>query len=268
MEEYINKIKYLKERVKLSLKDANNTDNGELMSKEEVLKSTEMLKKLADENKDKELKYNLYIFSSQLLLLKYEDLDKMLEIASEIVIRDNCLLYDTFKNIIDKENNMREIKPGDKIKVIGMKGEISSYSEIVGNIYVVEDIDWEDDGTEFARLENCKFTPYLHNCELVDEKEKQFTKLDLKDGDKIICRNKNVGYFNKQKNKIIFAEYVLLLSSYKEDLTNIYDKKQDIIKVERLVQPELVYKREEPTEMKLEEICEELGRDIKIVKEH
>lgn len=103
MEEYIDKIKYLKERVKISLEDVNNTDNGELMSKEEVLKSTRTLKKLADENKDEyEIKYNLYIFSSQLLLLEYEDLDKMLKIASEIIIKDNCLLYDTFKNIIDK----------------------------------------------------------------------------------------------------------------------------------------------------------------------
>ena len=42
------------------------------------------------------------IYSSQLSLFEYEDLDEMSKIASEIVIADDCLLYDTFKNIIDK----------------------------------------------------------------------------------------------------------------------------------------------------------------------
>ena len=38
-----------------------------------------------------------------------------------------------------------------------------------------------------------------------------------------------------------------------------------IIKIERLA---LLYDRNEQTEMTLEEVCKELGKDIKIVKEH
>ncbi len=160
---------------------------------------------------------------------------------------------------------MREIKPGDKIKVIGMKGEISSYSEIVGNIYVVEDIDCECDGTEFVYLENCKFTPYLHNCELVDEKEKQFTMSDLEDGDIVTHRNGEKSIVKKKKYFLPFECNAISLDVFNEDLTSKLSNSDDIMKIER---PTLLYSRNEQTEMTLEEICKELGRDIKIVKEH
>ena len=61
------------------------------------------LEKLSKENKNEfELKFIFQLYSSQLLLLKYEDLDKMSKIASEIIIADDCLLYDVLKNIINK----------------------------------------------------------------------------------------------------------------------------------------------------------------------
>ncbi len=99
MEEYINKIKYLKERVKISLKDVNEQNEEPFDNREDCIKELDELKKILNEIDNKGI---FQIYSSQLLLLKYEDLDKMLEIASEIVIRDDCFLYDVFKDIIDK----------------------------------------------------------------------------------------------------------------------------------------------------------------------
>ena len=99
MEEYIDKIKYLKERVKISLKDVNGQNEEPFDSREDCIKELDKLKKILNEIGNKAV---VQIYSSQLSFLKYEDLDEMSKIASEIVIADDCLLYDIFKNIIDK----------------------------------------------------------------------------------------------------------------------------------------------------------------------
>lgn len=99
MEEYIDKIKYLKERVKISLKDVNGQNKEPLDSREDCIKELDRLKKILNEIDSKGI---FKIYSSQLLLFEYEDLDEMSKIASEIVIADDCLLYDVFKNIINK----------------------------------------------------------------------------------------------------------------------------------------------------------------------
>lgn len=100
MEEYIDKIKYLKERVKISLKDIKNQDKNPVDNRNDFLKQLDDGEKILNEIGNKAV---VQIYSSQLSFLKYEDLDKMSKIASEIVIADDCLLYDVFKNIINKE---------------------------------------------------------------------------------------------------------------------------------------------------------------------
>ena len=103
MEEYIDKIKYLKEEVKISLKDVNEKNETPLDNRKKIMCEIKTLEKLSKENKNEfELKFIFQFYSSQLLLLKYEDLDRILKIASKIIIADDCLLYDTFKKIIDK----------------------------------------------------------------------------------------------------------------------------------------------------------------------
>ena len=99
MEEYIDKIKYLKERVKISLKDVNGQNEEPFDSREDCIKELDRVKKILNEIDSKGI---FQIYSSQLLLFEYEDLDEMSKIASEIVIVDDCLLYDAFKNIINK----------------------------------------------------------------------------------------------------------------------------------------------------------------------
>ena len=99
MEEYIDKIKYLKERVKISLKDVNGQNEEPFDSREDCIKELDRVKKILNEIDSKGI---FQIYSSQLLLFEYEDLDEMSKIASEIVIVDDCLLYDVFKNIINK----------------------------------------------------------------------------------------------------------------------------------------------------------------------
>ena len=99
MEEYIDKIKYLKEKVKISLKDIKNQDKNPVDNRNDFLKQLDDGEKILNEIGNKAV---VQIYSSQLSFLKYEDLDRILKIASEIVIADDCLLYDIFKNIIDK----------------------------------------------------------------------------------------------------------------------------------------------------------------------
>lgn len=103
MNEYIDKIKYLKEKVEILLKDVNGQNENPLNDREEIIGKIKVLEKLSEENKDElELKFVFQLYSSQLLLLKYQDFDRILKIASKIIIADDCLLYDALENIIDK----------------------------------------------------------------------------------------------------------------------------------------------------------------------
>lgn len=99
MEEYINKIKYLKERVEISLKDVNGQNEEPFDNQDDIIRELNRLEEILKETNNNGI---FQIYSSQLLFLKYEDLDRMSKIAIEVIIADDCLLYDAFKNIIDK----------------------------------------------------------------------------------------------------------------------------------------------------------------------
>ena len=43
------------------------------------------------------------IFSSQLKFLEYKDLDRMISISDEIIICDDCNMYEDLKKLRDKE---------------------------------------------------------------------------------------------------------------------------------------------------------------------
>ena len=139
---------------------------------------------------------------------------------------------------------MREIKPGDKIKVIGLKNEdfADRFKEHVGKEYTVEYINCEYDGTEYARLENCDFMPYLYNCELVDEsKENEMTLGDLKTGMRLITRDgeeyivlKNVNSpFHKNIDMFVCidGDKYEESSNYTQDLLCMGWSELDIVKV-------------------------------------
>ena len=186
-----------------------------------------------------------------------------------------------------EEKNMRKIKVGDKIKIISTKNENFSYSSVIGKIYIVEEIREDSCKEKFAALKNSIYMPYLYNCELVDEKEKQFTKSDLKNGDIVELRNgERYVYIEKYNDRFIYStdsdEVIVNLEDGENSRLGNYDDdlrykgrgncEYDIMKIldmsEFYKKPEWTWEREKTEEMTLEEVCKELGRDIKIVKEH
>ena len=104
------------------------------------------------------------------------------------------------------------------------------------------------------------------DCESVNKKEKEiFTKEQLKDGDIVILRNGWETVVDIKNRVLLYKDDALMISGYNENLTSKFGHNWDIMKVKRQT---LLYNREKQTEMTLEEVCKELGRDIKIVKEH
>lgn len=189
---------------------------------------------------------------------------------------------------------MKKIKVGDKIRVISKENEGWGYEDLVGNEYIVDYI-WTESNTgyEYASLIGTPYSPYLFNCELVNKK--QFTKSDLKSGDMVELRNGEIYIFIKdaKRNKHDNSRDIFMgissyrcipLSYYSNSLLDLRgDKSYDIMKMsdgfyipnifraypsDTFKTPDWVWEREETEEMTLEEVCKELGRDIKIVKEH
>lgn len=186
-----------------------------------------------------------------------------------------------------EEKNMREIKAGDKIKIISAQDEKFNYSDVIGNIYIVKEIRESQIGKKYAELKNSIYKPYLYNCELVDEKEKQFTKSDLKNGDIVELRNgQRYVYIEKYNDRFIYStnsdEVIVNLKDGEYSRLGNYDDdlrykgrgncEYDIMKIldmsEFYKKQKWTWEREKTEEMTLEEVCKELGRDIKIVKEH
>ena len=201
---------------------------------------------------------------------------------------NNNVIYSYVRERKNKEEkNMREIKVGDKIKIINTKNEDFSYSSVIGKIYIVEEIRENSCKEKFATLKNSIYMPYLYNCELVDEKEKQFTKSDLKNGDIVELRNgERYVYIEKYNDRFIYStdsdEVIVNLKDGEYSRLGNYDDnlrykgrgncEYDIMKIldmsEFYKKTKWTWEREKTEEMTLEEVCKELGRDIKIVKEH
>lgn len=191
---------------------------------------------------------------------------------------------------------MREIKVGDKVEIVNDIDETFYNKMVFGAIYTVEDIRIEKKtGKSYAILKETTDRPYLFNCKLVNEKEKQFTKSDLKSGDMVELRNGQIYIFIKDAKRNQYdnptdifmgvnSYRCIPFSHYNDNLLNSKEgKSYDIMKMsdgfyisnifraypsDTFKTPDWVWEREETEEMTLEEVCKELGRDIKIVKEH
>lgn len=83
---------------------------------------------------------------------------------------------------------------------------------------------------------------------------------------------------NKERLILVNEEFIDLnddytndiseLDDFRDDLTCHYDKKYDVIKVERTLISASVWEREEKAvKMTVSEVCEKLGYDVEIVKE-
>lgn len=110
---------------------------------------------------------------------------------------------------------------------------------------------------------------------------KKFTKEDLKTGDVVKRRSGRIGIVNRELEMIIVESGWDDFDYIDEDLTSKGDSAYDIVAVRRPYDKfhctfgafkhnfgELIYDRDgdETVEMSLEEVCEALGKNIKIVK--
>lgn len=181
---------------------------------------------------------------------------------------------------------MEKIERGDKIKIISAEGEEApAYKNSIGEEYVVELVmdTYNNDGKKFLILENCRLRPFLDNCKLI-RKRGQIKKSDLKPGDIVELRNKRrCVYIENYKTSLgnvrkvlldIKDGFVLNILDYDNDLlyAALSHDSFDVMKIldmsEVYKNPKWSMEREErkAEEMTLEEVCKELGREIKIVK--
>lgn len=199
-------------------------------------------------------------------------------IAEEYVDINGNVIHREIKKLENwKGNSMKKIEPGDKIRIISAKGEpTSDYINSIGEEYIVELVmdSYNDDGKKFLILKNCYLRPFLDNCELV-RKRGQLEVTDLKNGDIVEFRNKK-RYIKTKKYFInMETEEMIGVSHYDNCLfcSAFKDGSHDVMKIldmsEVYKNPKWSIEREERKveEMTLEEVCKELGREIKIVRE-
>ena len=155
----------------------------------------------------------------------------------------------------------------------------SSYkSNILWKKYGKDTIYYFNDGVfgDKKRIIHNKFYTIL---EWSDFMNKEFTKRNLKTGDVIQRRNGIVEIVNCELEMFISKTGWNNFDNIRNDLTSILDSKFDIVKVRRPKEKsdcqfcaiemdfgELVYERKEVEEMTLAEVCQLLGKEIKIIK--
>lgn len=125
-------------------------------------------------------------------------------------------------------------KIGDKVKIISKKNgdQYTTYGFKIGEKYDVKAIDGNR-LTIFNKKKELTGYIYKYNVELV---EKQFTKSDLKDGDKCTLKNGQVVFVDKTSN-YCFENIDEQLKYFNDDVS--------IVKVERPVKYETLFEREE-----------------------
>lgn len=107
-----------------------------------------------------------------------------------------------------------------------------------------------------------------------------FTKSDLKDGDFVLRRNGDIEIALPSLGAFTNSKGFMPIEDTDEDFTDKYeDEDWDIVEVRRPNEVadcqfrifknnwgEVIYKREDPEEMTIDEICKALGKKIKIVE--
>lgn len=89
-EKILKKVKYLIDKIKISFENSNGEEDF-LNTKQKILEKMIQIKKEVSFLRKKAI---LKIASSQLELLNYSDLKKMVSIAERIIIVDNCNIYE------------------------------------------------------------------------------------------------------------------------------------------------------------------------------
>lgn len=126
-----------------------------------------------------------------------------------------------------------KFKVGDKVKVVDCKMHGSRCSN-VGKIFTIRKI-VGNNGEYLYLLEGTG--EYFGDNELIKLQEKQFTKADLKDGDKCTLKNGQVVFVDKTSN--------YGFSSIDKQLRFLPNDDVSIAKVERPIEYETVFERKE-----------------------
>ena len=137
-------------------------------------------------------------------------------------------------------------------------GTIVTISKIYGDLFEIEE--------DHNRVNN----KWSFNFEDIERLANDITLSDLQFADILTLRNgERYVYASKRmygEDNSYYCDCDLIENYYNDDLTNgDRNKEQDIVKVERA--GKIIYERkEEAKEMTLQEICKELGYEVKIVK--
>lgn len=140
---------------------------------------------------------------------------------------------DALKLIKKEEERKMKFKVGDRVRFIN---SLMFHTDIVkiGEFYKITEVD--NTGAPY-RIKNGEW----FKEEELELAKKEFTKLDLKDGDKCTLKNGKVLFYGGNKE----YENSYSFSSLKNDLRFEYNDEVSIIKVERPTRYETVFERKE-----------------------
>lgn len=185
------------------------------------------------------------------------------------------VVLEDYKGEKSMEFNKDNLKVGDKVLLINergtewnpegkmdkYKGKIVTISKLKDSCFEIKENDPKKDGF---------FSKWNFYYKDIERKVTNFTRDDLEFGDILTLRNEE-RYVHASEH--IYGEdedYHLdcdeISYYHTEKLKHEDDSDYDVVKVERVGQ--VVYEREEELkEMTLSQVCEQLGYDVKIVKE-
>lgn len=124
---------------------------------------------------------------------------------------------------------MNKFKNGDKVRIIKSRN-LTAKTEFIGKEYIVESLD----GEFYILKGEHEWGWYEDELELTTDKNKQFTKSDLKTGMWIELRDGDKGMVLLNTNSgDIFSGHDLWgsLSEYKDDLTSKHSKQFDVVRI-------------------------------------
>lgn len=148
-----------------------------------------------------------------------------------------------------------KFKVGDRVKIV--RTDYTVDKKYINNIVTITKIDTV--GRRYFVKENDR--PWIDK----ELNKFNFTKDDLQYGDKITLRNGSAGFYEGEDTAIHCLRYCHI----NDNLTNNggLEEELDIVKVERPTYVTIYEREEQPKEMTLQEVCEELGYEVKIIEE-
>lgn len=182
------------------------------------------------------------------------------------------VVLEDYKEKKDMEFNKDNLKVGDKVLLKNESGygwnQEGKMDKYKGKVVTVSKL--HDSNFEIEEDDMQNFTKWKFSYEDIERKVTNFTRDDLEFGDILTLRN--------EERYVYASEHIYGEDEYycfdcdeigyyhTEKLKHKDDSDYDVVKVERAGQ--VVYEREEEVkEMTLSQVCEQLGYDVKIVKE-